>query len=551
MGKGRDKRKKATGKVAGKGAEKTEKKTVQNQLKAQRRSEKQAEGGDADLDALLAKFKMADEALSTVLVEENVSPPSARVHATFTPVSAGKASGSILLFGGEWYDGKKDQTHTYSDFYAFNPEKQTWQQIKIPKSPPPRNAHQAVVHKKYLYVCMGELTSLNQEKFKHYRDLWRLNLEEYEWEQLPARGGPSPRSGHRMAVYKNKLILFGGFHDDGNDRSPPTYFNDLWEFDMDELKWTAVDHKSPIWPSPRSGCPLVIQGDMLYLFGGYARTQDEDGTELETVHEDVWALNLLNYQWERIKKAGMAPGRRTQFGLVVHNTRAILFGGISDQAGAGDRLYSETHGDLYQFNLESRRWYPLGLRPPKQASSKHKEAGPSAGPAATQVDEADAQAELAGAEAAEARAVMRPDMTDFLQKGHIAKDSPIFRAALRIQSRYRGYVVRKAYKTYKLGGQVSELLYSPATYGVDFSAKDMPRPRGRASPLMAVQGKMLWLYGGSVEIAHTDITLDDIWCVDLNKLNGWRCIKPHSGGEDAFKDDEWETDDGEDNSDNE
>lgn len=59
-------------------------------------------------------------------------------------------------------------------------------------------------------VCWGL-----QEKFKHYRDLWRLNLEDWSWEQLPSKGGPSARSGHRMLVHKKRIILFGGFHDGG------------------------------------------------------------------------------------------------------------------------------------------------------------------------------------------------------------------------------------------------------------------------------------------------------------------------------------------------
>jgi hypothetical protein len=46
----------------------------------------------------------------------------------------------------------------------------------------------------------------------------------------------------------------------------------------------------------------------------------------------------------------------------------------------------------------------------------------------------------------------------------------------------RGYVVRKAYKLYQLGGVVSEILYSPAAYGLDMSAKNMPKPRARISP---------------------------------------------------------------------
>jgi Galactose oxidase, central domain len=34
----------------------------------------------------------------------------------------------------------------------------------------------------------------------------------YEWEMLPGKGGPSARSGHRMVLWKNQLLLFGGFY---------------------------------------------------------------------------------------------------------------------------------------------------------------------------------------------------------------------------------------------------------------------------------------------------------------------------------------------------
>lgn len=41
---------------------------------------------------------------------------------------------------------------------------------------------------------------------------------------------------------------------------------------------------------------------------------------------------------------------------------------------------------------------------------------------------------------------------------------------------------QQAYKTYRLGGEVSELLYSPAAYGIDLSSlKDMVRALNRAS----------------------------------------------------------------------
>lgn len=40
----------------------------------------------------------------------------------------------------------------------------------------------------------------------------------------------------------------------------------------------------------------------------------------------------------------------------------------------------------------------------------------------------------------------------------------------------RKIVWLQAYQTYKLGGKISELLYSPAAYGIDLSSKDMPKP---------------------------------------------------------------------------
>jgi hypothetical protein len=39
--------------------------------------------------------------------------------------------------------------------------------------------------------------------------------------------------------------------------------------------------------------------------------------------------------------------------------------GITDRAGAGDKLYSELHDELYQFGFATRRWYPLALRAPR------------------------------------------------------------------------------------------------------------------------------------------------------------------------------------------
>eukprot|EP00958_Prasinococcus_capsulatus_P016544 scaffold1832_cov362-Prasinococcus_capsulatus_cf.AAC.5 len=100
--------------------------------------------------------------------------------------------------------------------------------------------------------------------------------------------------------------------------------------------------------------------------------------------------------------------------------------------------------------------------------------------------------------------------------------SAMGKAATCIQSRYRGYAVRKAYKLYRIGGVVSELLYSPSSG--ERPPKNQPKPRGRINAHVAVSGNTMWMYGGLVEIGDQEITLDDIWRLDLNKLDGWACI---------------------------
>ena len=49
-------------------------------------------------------------------------------------------------------------------------------------------------------------------------------------------------------------------------------------------------------PAPRGGCQLLVSGDALYLFGGHSVTLEADGTETETVFDDMWRLDLKSYQ---------------------------------------------------------------------------------------------------------------------------------------------------------------------------------------------------------------------------------------------------------------
>lgn len=43
------------------------------------------------------------------------------------------------------------------------------------------------------------------------------------------------------------------------------------------------------------------------------------------------------------------------------------------------------------------------------------------------------------------------------------------------------------------------------------------------------------MLGGVVEVGESEITLDDMWSLDLVKLDGWNLVKENTVGEEVFK----------------
>lgn len=63
------------------------------------------------------------------------------------------------------------------------------------------------------------------------------SLQTSAWEKLEMSGkAPSPRSGHRMVIWRNQLVLFGGFHEAFRETK---WFNDLYMMNFQDLKWVV------------------------------------------------------------------------------------------------------------------------------------------------------------------------------------------------------------------------------------------------------------------------------------------------------------------------
>eukprot|EP00892_Ulva_mutabilis_P009626 jgi/Ulvmu1/7035/UM033_0094.1 len=496
MGKGRDKRKKQKGSnTAGHGAAKTDRKTAQNEAKKDRRL---AGADEDDIDAILAQLDVDSKKAHAVSIQAGCRPPAPRVCGLWVPTGDLRKD-EILMFGGECWDKESGKVYVYDDIFTYDTSKSRWTRI-VSRGPQPRSACSGTVYKGHLYMFGGEFTSPNQQKFKHYRDLWRLDLSSWQWEELSTKGGPTARSGHRMLCHQNKIWLFGGYYDTGDDL--PKYYKDLWCFDPSALRWDSVGDMTARWPAARSGFQWVVHNDTLILHGGYSKQVDEDDKDMQhgVAMDDTWAWHIPTSKWEKKAKVGMAPSRRASFAMVKHKTRAILFGGTADEeAKDGEVLVSSFFNDLYQLNLEQWRWYPVVMRVKQQA---------------------------AGEQMNQLKARVGTTMSD--------EEVKKVAAATRIQAHYRGHVVRKAMKLYRIGGQMSEVLYSPAAYGVDLSSQNAPKPRARINANICVVKNTLWLFGGIVEIGDREVTLDDVWSLDAVKLSGWQLIQDNSAGKEDF-----------------
>ncbi|KAG8652644.1 kelch domain-containing protein 4 isoform X3 [Manihot esculenta] len=421
----------------------------------------------------------------------------------------------LILYGGEFYNGNK--TFVYGDLYRYDVEKQEWKRISSPNSPPPRSAHQAVAWKNYLYIFGGEFTSPNQERFHHYKDFWVLDLKTNQWEQLNLKGCPTPRSGHRMVLYKHKIIVFGGFYDTLRE---VRYYNDLYIFDLDQFKWQEIKPKlGAMWPSARSGFQFFVYQDEIFLYGGYSKevSSDKNSSEKGVVHSDMWSLDPRTWEWNKVKKSGMPPGPRAGFSMSVHKKRALLFGGVVDMEMQGDVMMSLFLNELYGFQLDNYRWYPLELRKEKSTKDKLKKNTEqrSNGPDVDKINSMDVEC-----------ATHDDENQDYLED---AADSESTIDEISQHMKTNMAVIDVGSLGAKFDGRLDA---SKAKLVQQNSVSpEIVKPCGRINSCMVVGKDTLYIYGGMMEIKDQEITLDDLYSLNLSKLDEWKCIIPASESE--------------------
>jgi len=161
--------------------------------------------------------------------------------------------GKMLVFGG------CDGWNYFNDAHHFAFARAEWEKVRVTGTAPgARSAPATVVHEPQgaMFVFGG------YDGTRSLNDLFRFDLQSYEWSHVRVSGTPpSPRGGHTAVVYGDFMYAFGG----KSGRSP---FNDLCAFDFKEQHWFPIE-AGRLDPSPRCAHVCVVHASSLYVFGGY------------------------------------------------------------------------------------------------------------------------------------------------------------------------------------------------------------------------------------------------------------------------------------------
>lgn len=503
------KKKKAEKKL--RAAQKQEKKATKKDKKHSKKSHdaEDSEAEDADLDAILAEYQKQQEQFLKV-TESSCEPPSQRSSSTI--VASPSNAHEIFIFGGEYYDGAL--ATFFNDLFVYKINTDVWRKITSPNSPLPRSGHAMCQggNAGGIYLFGGEFSSPKQGTFYHYNDFWRLEPASREWTKIESKSGPPARSGHRLTYYKNYIVLFGGFQDTSTQTR---YLQDVWLYDTQRFVWYSPPlPPASQKPDARSSFSFLPHESGAVLFGGYSRVKATVATIRGTkggkagsssgrvvmkpmVHQDSWLLRITppapdaapnappTVRWERRKKPTNPPNPpRAGATMAFHKGRGIMFGGVHDVEESEEGIDSEFFNQLFAWNVDRNRFFSLSLRRPRTNARK----------LANAAEQQRSRRDRGKADEAELLANLALIGN---KGGHDAEPAPDQPTVIEDSDEEDAKVEK------------------PVSW-------EFPAPRFNAQ--LTVQGDMLYIFGGTLETADREVTFDEMWAIDLGKLDGVREI---------------------------
>lgn len=476
---------------------------------------------------------------------------------------------------------------TFNASKASASEQHEWKQILMPvtaPSPPARCAHSAVYYNNALYVFGGELATTDH--YHHYKDLWKYDITQQSWSELTAKVGsvPSARSGHSAVVWKHYMVVFGGFYEAMKDT--PRWFNDVFVFNLKTEQWMDIPYsKLGNRPEPRSACNVGVVNDKMILQGGFSKLPNSAmaGGKETKVHTDGWSLNLKPIlqdkppTWEKLLSSAASsaaaqqqllqaannqsrnPNGRSACASATYKNKLLVFGGVIDAELMHHKVDSVFFPDLFCLEVEPRpKWYPLKVaRKPAQAAAaagasaeedekeeesddddddmiieENEEEDTAPQPSGWNIDKlrenmfafTDGAGNLVYERIAESKANTISDDEEEKEETKEEEESDEEEEETKSGDKQQSKKKGPAEENSKPITSSSVMVLDPTTNTPQAVQRDEPLPRIKCGAI--VNKNTLFIYGGLVEIGDREVTLDDMWSLDLKKRSQWKCLFP-------------------------
>lgn len=248
------------------------------------------------------------------------------------------------------------------------------------KTPNIRINSSSFVYKDHLYLVCGASAGLGKSS-----EVWRYHLGNNEWENCKCNGeSPNVRDGHSCSYIGNgKFIVFGGqgfpypnskLGKSAESSKVKTYlvrelYNDLYEFNCDNLTWTPIYPDGLNFPMGRRGHVAMFIDSLDCMRSDYKRGNSANIHGPNHYSSD--AHSAYDGQSVYSSSTGVATRMSSvkQGSRITANTTADSFDGNLNNAIPGNSLlvfggsgielskYTEQlYNDLWLFSLGTKQW---------------------------------------------------------------------------------------------------------------------------------------------------------------------------------------------------
>jgi N-acetylneuraminic acid mutarotase len=442
----------------------------------------------------------------------------------------------LYVFGGEL--ANSDQYHHYRDLWKFDLRTLTWSEIKARNPPSARSGMGCLVWKHYMVIFGGFFEAVRETKW--YNDVHVFDLQTETWMDVPQSRlaiKPEPRSACNVALYgTDKMVVHGGFSKFKASTSvvETKTHTDAWVLHLSPLlqqkpptweRWmSSSNSKSANTPNGRAGMSSLSYKNRMLVFGGVVDREEHHHKVESVFYNDLMVMDIERRKWFplRVNKAGSngSGGKKSRRrrkdndgddGEEEEETKMEVTEDSSSISELEEDIIEEENDEIqnnngWDINMLRSNMFAFvdgdgNIVYEKIEDDEEEEK--------TTIENEDGEQKSESEENEEEKEETKEEDEETKNEESIDDDS-------RKQPSNNGKHGPKKITS------SSVMAMNETKNAPEAVHREDPLPRINAATL--VHGNTMYLLGGILEVGDREVTLDDMWTMDLRKRDQWECV---------------------------